>query len=247
MKTRIVSLVAVSLVATTSFAEPKISKTTGEGPGVAAGAVIGTIVGGPVGFVVGGGLGGWLSNKLHRERKTKEAYQVAYAESEAANERAIALVGSLEEMLSSSESENEQMRLVMHEREDGYRIAMQEALDIEVYFRTGESTLDERVVGRVERLGKLMQEFDDFAIVVEGHADPRGEEAFNEQLSAERAASVRAALIASGLPADRISTRAAGERDSGATEGDLDAMALERRVDLSIVQPLPRENRVARQ
>jgi outer membrane protein OmpA-like peptidoglycan-associated protein len=92
-----------------------------------------------------------------------------------------------------------------------------------------------------------MQEFDDFAIVVEGHADPRGEEAFNEQLSAERAASVRAALIASGLPADRISTRAAGERDSGATEGDLDAMALERRVDLSIVQPLPRENRVARQ
>lgn len=247
MKTGILSLVAVSLMANTALADPKISKSTGEGPGVAAGGVIGAALGGPVGLVIGGGLGGWISNKLHKERKVKEAYQVAYAESEAANERATALVASLEEMLSSSESENEQMRLVMHEREDNYRIAMQEALDIEVYFHTGESTLDERVVGRVERLGKLMQEFDDFAIIVEGHADPRGEEGFNEQLSAERAASVREALIRSGLPADRISTRAAGERDSGATEGDLDAMALERRVDLSIVQPLPRENRVARQ
>jgi hypothetical protein len=32
-----------------------------------------------------------------------------------------------------------------------------------------------------------------------------------------------------------------------ATDGDLDAMALERRVNLSVVYPLPRENRVARQ
>jgi outer membrane protein OmpA-like peptidoglycan-associated protein len=58
---------------------------------------------------------------------------------------------------------------------------------------------------------------------------------------------VREALVRSGLPGDKITTRAVGERDSRATDGDLDAMALERRVNVSITYPLPRENRVASQ
>ena len=100
---------------------------------------------------------------------------------------------------------------------------------------------------RVERLGEILGEFEDFSIVLEGHADPRGEATYNEQLSAERAAAVREALILAGLPADKITTRAVGEDNSTAQDGDLDAMALERRVDMRIVYPLPRENRVARQ
>jgi len=236
--TKVLALVTAALVAGTSVAQAKTRK--GEGTGIAAGTVIGAIVGGPVGFLVGGGLGGWLGNKVERETKARDELEARYREADA-------LAASLEALVASSETELEQMRFVMSEQEDTYRDALTQALDIQVYFHTGESTLDEQVAGRVEGLGRLMREFEDFSIVLEGHADPRGDDEYNEGLSAERAAAVREALIQAGMPGDKITTRATGERDSRATEGDLDAMALERRVDLSIVYPLPRENRVARQ
>jgi outer membrane protein OmpA-like peptidoglycan-associated protein len=154
---------------------------------------------------------------------------------------------SLQALVAGSEDEIENLQFVMRRQEEAYRNALQEAFEVEVYFRTGEAALQQTVAERVERLGQIMRGFNDFAIVIEGHADPRGDESYNEQLSAERAAAVREALIRAGLPGDKITTRASGERASQATEGDLDAMALERRVDVSIVYPLPRENRVARQ
>jgi outer membrane protein OmpA-like peptidoglycan-associated protein len=185
-------------------------------------------------------LGGWLSSKSHREKKTTELYEARYRESDA-------LAESLQDLLADNETRLDEMQLVMHEQELQYRDTLTEVLGIEVYFRTGESTLDMQVADRVERLGQLMRDFEDFTIIVEGHADPRGEESYNEQLSADRAAVVRDVLLQAGLPAEQIAIRATGERGSAATEGDLDAMALERRVDLRIVQPFSRENRVASQ
>lgn len=247
MKSKIVALAAAGLVANSALAEPQIDDSTGERKGLAFGTVLGAVVGGPVGFVVGGGIGGWLSNKFHKERKTKEAYQAGYYQTEA-------LAEQLEARLASSESELGAMQFVVREQQstileqqDSYRGALQQALNVQVYFRTGESMLDSQVAERVETVGKLMRDFEGMAIIVEGHADPRGEADYNEQLSADRAASVRDVLIAAGMPAEQITIRASGESTSGETEGDLDAMAMQRRVDLSIVQPLPRENRVAQQ
>lgn len=239
MKTGIITLVAATLVANTGFAGQKSSSGSGEGPGVAIGTIAGAVLGGPVGLVVGGGLGGWLSNKFHRERTEKEEYAARYEES-------AALAESLEAVVASNDSEIARMRFALNEQQDNYRDALRQALAVEVFFRTGDATLETEIAGRVEQLGALMREHEDFVVVVEGHADPRGDETYNEGLSAERAAAVRDALMRAGLPGDRITTRAAGERDSQAIEGDLDGMAMERRVNLSIY-PLPRENRVARQ
>jgi outer membrane protein OmpA-like peptidoglycan-associated protein len=241
MRTRIIALVTASLIANAGLAAEKPKRGGGgEGPGVAIGTIAGAVLGGPVGFMVGGGLGGWLGNKFDRERDTADEYQARYRESEE-------LAGSLEQLLAVNEAELDQMRDVMREREVDYRDTLSEALGIEVYFRTGEATLDTQVADRIDRLGRLMREFGDFTIIVEGHADPRGEAGYNDELSAARAAAVRDTLIAAGLPASQIALRASGERGAESTEGDLDAMALERRVDLRIVQPLSRENRVARQ
>jgi outer membrane protein OmpA-like peptidoglycan-associated protein len=247
MKSKILALAAAGLMANQALADPEISKHSGEGPGLTIGGVVGAVLGGPVGLAVGGGLGGWLSNKFHKERKTREAYQASYYESEA-------LAEQLDALLASNRDELDDVRLVVREQQqtiteqqESYRGALREALNVQVYFRTGESTLEPEVADRVGRVGRLMRDFDDFSIVVEGHADPRGEADYNDQLSADRAATVRDVLIEAGLPAEMISTRATGESGSLASEGDLDAMAMERRVDLSIVEPLPRENRVAKQ
>jgi outer membrane protein OmpA-like peptidoglycan-associated protein len=240
MRNKIIALVSASLIANASMAADDVKGSSREGPGVAIGTIAGAVLGGPVGFIVGGGLGGWLGNKIHKEKRKAETYEARYRESDA-------LAESLQALLADSETEIDRMQLVMDEREVAYRDTMTEALGIQIYFRTGESTLDEQVAERIERLGRIMRDFENFAIVVEGHADPRGEDDYNVQLSADRATSVRAALIDAGLDPSQIMTRATGESASRAAEGDIDAMALERRVDLRIVQPLPRENRVASQ
>jgi outer membrane protein OmpA-like peptidoglycan-associated protein len=239
MKTRIIALAVSALIASNASAA-KSDRNREEGIGFGSGAVVGAIAGGPVGFIIGAATGGWVGGKFHRERVAKEELAARYEEADA-------LANSLQALVAGSEDEIENLQFVMRRQEDTYRDALQEAFDVEVYFHTGQAALSGAVADRVERLGKIMQGFDDFAIVIEGHADPRGDETYNDQLSAERAAAVRDALIRAGLASEKITTRASGERSATSAEGDIDAMALERRVDVSIVYPLPRENRVARQ
>jgi outer membrane protein OmpA-like peptidoglycan-associated protein len=238
MKTGIIAIAAAALISNTGFAASKKDQDKSfskeEGIGIGSGAAIGAIAGGPFGLVAGLIFGDWLGDKFHDERSEKEVYMARYEETEK-------LAGKLRKLVADNEDEIQQMHLVLNEQEDSYLDALQQAMAIEVYFPTAESTLDDSVAERVEKLGKLMRKFDDFAVVVEG------EETYNDELSAARAAAVRDALIRAGLPSEKITTRAAGERDSIAAEGDLDAMALERRVNLSIVYPIPRENRVAQE
>jgi len=243
MKTKIIALVVSALIASSASAaksEAKSDTNREEGIGIGSGGIVGAIAGGPVGFIIGAAAGGWFGNKFHQEREAKEEFAAKYEEADA-------LANSLQALVAGSEDEIQNLQFVMRRQEDTYRDALQEAFDVEVYFHTGEAALSGSVADRVERLGEIMKGFDDFAIVIEGHADPRGDESYNDQLSAERAASVRDALIRAGLPGEKITTRASGEHAATSAEGDLDAMALERRVDLSIVYPIPRENRVAQQ
>jgi outer membrane protein OmpA-like peptidoglycan-associated protein len=243
MNSKIVAIVAIAaagLIADASSAAPKSKTNKEEGIGLGAGAAVGAIAGGPVGFVIGAALGGWTGDKFHRERAAKREAEERLAQADA-------LTQSLQGLLAGTESQNENLRLVMRDQEVAYRDALRQALDVEIYFHTGESTLDAAVQDRIRQLGEIMQDFDELTVVVEGHADPRGDEEYNQQLSAERATAVRDALIQSGLPAERITASAKGEQAAQAMEGDLDAMALERKVNLSIVHPSPRENRVAQQ
>jgi outer membrane protein OmpA-like peptidoglycan-associated protein len=127
-----------------------------------------------------------------------------------------------------------------------YRDALEDALEVQIYFRTGETTLDPATEARLARLASLVLSVDELGVIVAGHADARGDEEFNEQLSAQRAAAVREVLLQAGVAAERITATAEGERQSTAAEGDLDALAMERRVNLSIVDTRI-GNRVARQ
>ena len=102
-------------------------------------------------------------------------------------------------------------------------------------FRTEDSSLDEGTEQRLTRLASLVAPMGGTVVRIEGHADARGTEDYNEQLSAMRAANVRDALIRGGLPAERIVVTAAGESGAVAGEQDTDGMALERRVDITLV------------
>ena len=76
---------------------------------------------------------------------------------------------------------------------------------------------------------------DGAVIRLEGHTDARGTEAFNTTLSTARAEAVRDALIRGGMPAERVIVSATGEAGAVATEQDADGMALDRRVQVHVI------------
>lgn len=71
-------------------------------------------------------------------------------------------------------------------------------------------------------------------VVVEGHTDSSGGDAYNEALSARRAASVRDALVATGVSAGSITTEARGESDQARPTADGVREPLNRRAVVEI-------------
>jgi OmpA-OmpF porin, OOP family len=71
-------------------------------------------------------------------------------------------------------------------------------------------------------------------IVVIGHTDLVGTDAFNDELARKRAESVRQILISRGIPQDRIVALGRGKRDPAVTTADGVAEARNRRAEITV-------------
>ena len=63
----------------------------------------------------------------------------------------------------------------------------------------------------ITKIKGILDSYPSYEFVVEGHASSDGSKAYNQKLSQERADAVKAALIAAGASAERLSTAAYGE------------------------------------
>jgi outer membrane protein OmpA-like peptidoglycan-associated protein len=217
-----------SLLATSSMAGPKNRAPKEEAIGVGSGAAIGAMAGGPVGFVLGAAFGGWLGDRFHHERQGRRMADERAAE-------ASAHAGSLETLLAASERIVAAKDAELNTQRVEHRQDLQEALSVEVFFRTEASGLGGSTEERLAKLAALVAPMEGAVIRLDGYADARGTEAYNTTLSTARAEAVREALIRGGLPAERVIVTAVGESGSTATEQDTDGMALDRRVEMNVV------------
>ena len=228
-KTRKIVIALIgSLLATSSMAAPKNRAPKEESIGVGSGAAIGALAGGPIGLVLGAAFGGWIGDRFHEERSARRT----------ADERAVAAsahAGQLEQLLAASERAVVAKDAELFSERVAHRRNLQEALSVEVFFRTEESGVGGTTEERLTKLAALVEPMDGAVIRLEGHTDARGTETFNTTLSTARAEAVREALIRGGMPADRVIVTAAGETSSTAPEQDTDGMALERRVEMNVV------------
>jgi outer membrane protein OmpA-like peptidoglycan-associated protein len=237
MNKRLIVLVMGSLLATSSLAAPKNRAPKEEAVGLGSGAAIGALAGGPIGLVLGAAFGGWLGDRFHDERSARRD-----ADTRAA--RASTHAGELGQLLATSERIVAAKDAELFGERVAHRRNLQEALSVEVFFRTEESGLADDTAERFARLAALVEPMEGAVIRLEGHADVRGTEAYNATLSTARAEAVRDALIRGGMPAGRVIVTAAGESSSTAAEQDADGMALERRVQMDVVD-VDGESRVA--
>jgi outer membrane protein OmpA-like peptidoglycan-associated protein len=239
MKSKVVVLLVGSLLATSGWTAEKNRAAKEESIGVGSGAAIGAIAGGPVGLIIGAAFGGWLGDRFHHERSERLASERQVGEAQAQT-------AALQTRLGASERAIGQMDAELYNERVAHRRDLTEALSVEVFFRTEDSGIAADTERRLATLAALVAPMEGAVIRLEGHADARGTEAYNAQLSVARAEAVRDALVRAGLPAERIVVSAVGESDSTAAEQDADGMALERRVRLHVVD-LDDSSRVARQ
>jgi outer membrane protein OmpA-like peptidoglycan-associated protein len=237
MNKKVIVLLIGSLLATSVAAEPKNRAAKEESIGVGGGAAIGALAGGPVGLVLGAAFGGWLGDRFHSERSARRAADERATEASAHS-------ASLERLLAATERVAEQKTAELETEKLAHRRNLTEALSIEVFFRTEESGLASATEERIAKLAALVEPIDGAVIRLEGHADARGTETFNATLSSARAEAVRDALVRGGMPAERVIVTAAGKTSAAAAVEDVDGMALDRRVEMNVVD-LDASGRVA--
>ncbi len=79
-----------------------------------------------------------------------------------------------------------------------------------VHFPTNGATIGPATAKILNRMGEVLLRYPIAKIRLEGHADQRGDAAYNTALSGRRTQAVKAFLVKTGIPADNISTTALG-------------------------------------
>lgn len=175
-------------------------------------AIIGGMAAGPVGFFLGAIGGAHLAEKDKDFTDTRE--QLA-----ATQNNIVAL---------EAEVQSKQSQIVKLEK------SAIERLEFSVRFATGTDELSEQDKQRVQALATYLKDNPELSIRLDGHADPRGTDEYNNLLSQERARGVAKIFEDHGIQHERIQWFAHGSSLSSAYNGDLEAYAMERKVDIEI-------------
>jgi outer membrane protein OmpA-like peptidoglycan-associated protein len=233
MRKQIIVLTVGALLAQTGWTrdkseDPKAHPDKEQSIGLGSGAAIGAIAGGPVGLIIGAAMGGWLGDRFHHERVTR-------VDSERQASQAQALAASLEQRLSGTEQQLASSHAELQSERNAHRDDVERAVALDVHFRTEDSTIDAGDEQRLTELASFVAPLDGTVIRLDGHTDVRGTQKYNDTLSTARAESVRDALVRAGMPSERIVVTGEGSVDATATDQDVDGMALDRRVAVTVV------------
>lgn len=104
-----------------------------------------------------------------------------------------------------------------------------------VNFATNSAKIDSEDTPYIDKLVAYMKEHPQTKVRLEGYTDSDGSAAYNLRLSAKRAEAVKKELIARGIEASRITTRAFGEANPIASNDTPEGKAQNRRVEAVII------------
>ena len=200
--------------------------------GVVTGFALGAVAGGPVGAVVGAGAGALLGDHYHRQTQTTAALTAELKRSEGERAQLSQSVAQLDDSLTQART---------HRNELAAELARTDQLGLDVNFRTADDSVAAQAMSPLLKLGALAASLPQAQVSVAGFADPRGAQAYNDELSLRRAQNVAAVLASAGVPRERIHIEAHGSGEAQDAGGDLDSYALERRVTVRLQMPASTE------
>ncbi|THV57206.1 OmpA family protein [Flagellimonas alvinocaridis] len=104
-----------------------------------------------------------------------------------------------------------------------------------VYFDTNKSDIKGTSATTLDKLAGIFKEYPKSNILVEGHTDSAGSDAYNMTLSQQRAQSVTNYLVSKGISSGRFTTKWYGETQPIESNDTKAGMAANRRVELAII------------
>ena len=228
MRKTISAIAALGLI-TLAPAAAQAGGSKQENIGIGSGAIIGAAAGGPVGLIIGAAIGASIGDNIHQKTSEIESLSVSLEQSRGE-------VESLERDVSDLDADIDALNadLVRMQRIARPEVVslLQAGIAMDLLFRTDESVLADTTGIRLNELATTLATMPDIQVQLDGFADERGDEGYNQQLSQQRVEFVRDQLIAAGIQPSRISVAAHGE--SPAQDESIDSYALERRVSLTL-------------
>jgi peptidoglycan-associated lipoprotein len=103
-----------------------------------------------------------------------------------------------------------------------------------IFFDTDSSAIRADAQGILARQAQWLNQYPNYAVQVEGHADERGTREYNLALGARRAASTRDYLVSRGVAANRIRTISFGKEKPVAVCDDISCWSQNRRAVTAI-------------
>lgn len=104
-----------------------------------------------------------------------------------------------------------------------------------VFFDTNKHNINTTSAESLQKLARVLAEYPKTKILIEGHTDSTGRDAYNMTLSQKRAQSVNYFLQENGVAADRLVTKWYGETQPKADNSTAEGRAKNRRVELAII------------
>ena len=101
-----------------------------------------------------------------------------------------------------------------------------------IYFDTGSDRIRGESSATLKEIGTMLTEHPDLRLTIEGHTDNVGAAAANQALSEQRAAAVKAHLVAAGIEAARLQSRGMGLSKPAAPNTTAEGRQQNRRVEL---------------
>ena len=98
-----------------------------------------------------------------------------------------------------------------------------------IFFDTDSTSIRADAQATLARQAQWLQQYPNYAITIEGHADERGTREYNIALGARRAAATRSYLSSQGVPADRMRTISFGKERPVAVCDDISCWSQNRR------------------
>jgi outer membrane protein OmpA-like peptidoglycan-associated protein len=119
--------------------------------------------------------------------------------------------------------------------------------DSGILFAVNQSTLQPAGQQNLRDLAASLEEYEGTEVLVVGHTDSTGEEAYNQSLSERRADSARTFLTGAGLDAGRVRAMGRGELEPIATNDTDAGRQQNRRVEIAIFADEDMQERMLRE
>lgn len=197
--------------------------------GVGTGAIVGAVAGGPVGLILGAAAGAYLGDKANGKNEEIESLSAQLA---ASRSEVVSLERDLRRMDRNLDALSAELQQMQRDSSPKLASLLQAGIATDLLFRTDEAVLADTTGNRLHELASTLAAMPGIRVQLDGFADERGDELYNQKLSEQRVNFIRDQLVAAGVDASRITATAHGE--SPAQDDTVDSYALERRVSLKL-------------